>query len=62
MHRVMVQVSRLTFGEVALASKGNRPPQAIIKLSANCDIKWTVLTTKIAFSLAFTKSNTLFVE
>lgn len=30
---------RLTFGDVALANKGNRPPQAMIKLSANCEIK-----------------------
>lgn len=58
----VVRVSLLTFGDVALASKGNNPPQAIIKLSANCEIKWTVFTTKIAFSLAFTKSNTLLVE
>lgn len=51
-----------TFGDVALANKGNRPPQAMIKLSANCDIKWTVFTTNIAFSLEFTKSNTVLVE
>lgn len=34
----------------------------MIKLSANCDIKWTVFTTKIAFSLLLTKSSTDFVE
>lgn len=51
-----------TFGEVADANKGNKPPQAIIRLSANCEIRWTVFTTKMAFSLLFTKSNTDFVE
>lgn len=28
-----------TFGEVADARSGNNPPQAIIRLSASCDIK-----------------------
>lgn len=53
---------QLTFGDVALANNGNKPPQAIIKLSANWEIKWTVFTTNIAFSLEFTKSSTLLVE
>ena len=52
----------LTFGEVADANKGSNPPQAMIKLSANCEIKCTVLTTKIAFSPLLTKSKTDLVE
>lgn len=52
----------LTFGEVAEASNGNKPPQAIIRLSASCDMRCTVLTTKIALSLLLTKSSTDFVE
>lgn len=52
----------LTLGEVALASNGNNPPQAIIKLSANCDIICTVLTTKTALSDEFTNSRILFDE
>lgn len=55
-------LNNLTFGDVADARSGNKPPQAIIKLSASCEIKCTVFTTKIAFSLELTKSNTLFVE
>lgn len=55
-------VCMLTFGEVADARSGRSPPQAMIKLSANCEIRCTVFTTKIAFSLLFTKSNTDFVE
>jgi hypothetical protein len=51
-----------TFGEVADASKGSSPPQAIMRLSASCEIRWTVFTTKMAFSLLFTKSRTDFVE
>lgn len=54
--------SYFTFGDVADASKGNNPPQAIIKLSDNCEIKCTVLTTNIAFSVPLTKSKTDFVE
>jgi len=34
----------------------------MIRLSANWEIKWTVFTTKIAFSLLLTKSKTDFVE
>lgn len=34
----------------------------MIRLSASCDIRCTVLTTKMAFSLEFTKSRTLLVE
>lgn len=34
----------------------------MIRLSASCEIKWTVLTTKMAFSLLLTKSKTVFVE
>lgn len=52
----------VTLGDVALASKGNRPPHAMIKLSANCEIKCTVFTTNIAFSAELTKSKTLLVE
>ena len=52
----------LTFGEVADANKGSNPPQAMIKLSANCEIRCTVLTTKIAFSPLLTKSKTDLVE
>lgn len=52
----------LTLGDVADANNGNSPPQAIIKLSDNCEIKCTVLTTNIAFSAPFTKSKTDFVE
>ena len=51
-----------TFGEVAEARSGNNPPQAIIRLSASWEIRCTVLTTKIAFSLLFTKSSTDLVE
>lgn len=54
--------SYFTFGDVADASKGNSPPQAIIRLSDNCEIKCTVLTTNIAFSVPLTKSKTDFVE
>lgn len=50
--------SILTFGEVAEAKSGSSPPQAMIKLSTSWDIKWTVLTTKMALSLLLTKSNT----
>jgi len=52
----------LTLGDVAAASNGNSPPQAMIKLSDNCEIKCTVLTTKIAFSAPLTKSKTDLVE
>ena len=52
----------LTLGEVADASNGRRPPHAMIRLSANCEIKCTVLTTNMAFSALFTKSNTDLVE
>lgn len=55
-------IKKLTFGDVAEASRGNNPPQAIIKLSANCEIKCTVLTTNIALSLLLTKSKTDLVE
>lgn len=47
---------------MAEANKGSNPPQAIIKLSANCDIRCTVFTTNMALSLLFTKSRTDFVE
>jgi hypothetical protein len=47
---------------VADASNGRRPPHAMIRLSANWEIKWTVFTTKMAFSLLLTKSKTDFVE
>lgn len=47
---------------MAEASNGNKPPQAIIKLSASWDIKCTVLTTNMALSLLLTKSRTDFVE
>jgi hypothetical protein len=30
----------------------------MIRLSASCEMRWTVLTTKIAFSALFTKSST----
>ncbi len=33
-------------------------PQAMIRLSVSCEIRWTVLTTKMALSAAFTKSST----
>jgi hypothetical protein len=46
------------FGEVADARRGSSPPQAMIRLSASWEMRWTVLTTKIAFSALFTKSNT----
>lgn len=52
----------LTLGDVADASNGNSPPQAMIKLSDNCEIKCTVFTTKMAFSDPLTKSKTDFVE
>lgn len=52
----------LTLGDVADASNGNKPPHAIIKLSDNCEIKCTVLTTNIAFSAPLTKSKTDLVE
>lgn len=58
----MSSLKKLTFGDVAEASNGKSPPQAIIKLSANCEIKCTVLTTNIALSLLLTKSRTDFVE
>lgn len=48
----------ITWGEVAEANKGSNPPQAIIKLSDNCDIKWTALTTKMALSPLLTNSST----
>lgn len=47
---------------MADANNGKRPPHAMIRLSASCEIKWTVLTTNIAFSLLLTKSSTDFVE
>ena len=59
---VCLHYTILTFGEVAEANKGSKPPQAMIKLSANCEIKCTVLTTKIAFSPLLTKSKTDLVE
>lgn len=43
---------------MAEANSGNSPPQAMIKLSDNCDIRWTALTTKMALSPLFTNSNT----
>lgn len=52
----------LTLGEVADASNGSKPPHAMMRLSASWLIKCTVFTTKIAFSLLFTKSITDFVE
>uniref|UniRef100_A0A915KAU4 Uncharacterized protein n=1 Tax=Romanomermis culicivorax TaxID=13658 RepID=A0A915KAU4_ROMCU len=42
----------LTFGEVAAANKGRRPPQAITRLSTSCEIICTVFTTNTAFSLS----------
>jgi hypothetical protein len=41
---------------VAEANKGSSPPHPMIKLSTSCDIKWTVLMTKMAFSPLFTQS------
>lgn len=51
-----------TLGEVAEASSGSSPPHAMIRLSASWLIRCTVFTTKIEFSLLFTKSITDFVE
>lgn len=52
----------LTLGEVAEARRGKRPPQAMIRLSASWEMRCTVFTTNMAFSLLFTKSSTLLVE
>ena len=49
-------------GDVAEASRGSRPPQAMMRLSASCEMRWTVLTTKMPFSVLFTKSRTDLVE
>ena len=51
----------LTFGEVAAARRGSRPPQAVIRLSASWEIMWVAFTTNIWFSDAFTKSITVLV-
>lgn len=59
---ITIKYKYLTLGDVADASSGNSPPHAIIKLSDNCEIKYTVFTTKIAFSVPLTKSNTVLVE
>lgn len=59
---LICMINKLTLGDVAEASNGNSPPQAIMRLSASWDMRCTVLTTNIAFSLLLTKSNTDFVE
>ena len=48
----------ITCGEVADASKGSSPPQAMMRLSDSCDIKCTALTTKMALSPLLTNSST----
>ena len=52
----------LTFGEVAEARRGRSPPQAMMRLSANCEMRCTVFTTNTAFSAELTKSSTDLVE
>lgn len=54
--------SNSELGLVAEARRGRSPPHAMIKLSASWEIRCTVLTTKMAFSLLLTKSKTLLVE
>ena len=52
----------LTFGDVADARSGRSPPQAMMRLSASCEMRCTVFTTNTAFSAALTKSSTDLVE
>lgn len=45
---------------VALAKSGKRPPQALVSISASCEMIWIVFTQNIALSTLLTASRTVF--
>ncbi len=54
-------IEGLTVGDVAAASRGSSPPQAVTKLSESWDIMCVTFTTNTWFSVVLTKSRTVFV-